>query len=204
MFFYLGIEITFGGWISSFATITKVTDKEGATVFPSIFWIFMTLFRILLAFAPGTSNTKLKILILASISSGVISILIIYSGHEELACYISSMLYGLSLSSIYPLILTFPIEAGLNLEDKQISNIVMAGVISEGVLTMSVGWMMKYFHVNSLFYSLLFFAIAMWLTRLYCLHLINKQLESMRINELGEELQKIKWSVIYQFRILQN
>ena len=130
MFFYLGIEITFGGWISSYATITKVTDNEGATVFPSIFWVFMTLFKIILAFTPGTSSTKLKILILASISSGVISILVIYSGHKELACYISSILFGVSLSSIYPLILTFPIEAGLNLEDNQISNIVMAGVIS--------------------------------------------------------------------------
>ena len=130
MFCYLGLEITFGGWISSFATLTGVTDNRGATVFPSIFWIFMTFFRILLAFAPGSSSKKLGILILANVASGIISLLIIAAGYTELTCYLSGFMYGLSMSSIYPLILTFPIEAGLSIEDNQTSNMVMAGVVS--------------------------------------------------------------------------
>ena len=147
-------------------------DKEGATVFPSIFWIFMTIFRILLAFVPGTSSRKLKVLILANALSGIISLVIIYAGHVEFACYLSSMLFGMSMSSIYPLILTVPIEAGLALEEHQTSNIVMVGMISEGVLTMCVGWLMKWFHVNMFFYSLIFFALMMWFIRLYSLYLI--------------------------------
>ena len=75
----------------------------------------MTVFRILLAFVPGTSSQKLKILILGNAFSGIIALLIIYAGHIEFACYLSSMLFGASMSSIYPLILTLPIEAGLAL-----------------------------------------------------------------------------------------
>ena len=188
MFFYLGLEITFGGWISSFATLSKVTDNEGATVFPSVFWIFMTLFRVLLAFVPGTSNNKLKILIMSNVISGILSLIIIYAGHTELACYISSALFGFSMSSIYPLILTVPIEKGLVLENTQTSNIVMAGVISEGMLTMCVGWLMKWFHVNLFFYSLIFFGLAMWFIRLYSLHLMDIQIKSLKENDVGVEL----------------
>ena len=130
MFFYLGTEITFGGWISSFATLTKVTDYRGATIFPSIFWIFMTFFRVVLAFAPGSSSKKLEYLILGNIASGIISVMIIFAGYTELTCYLSGFMYGLSMSLVYPLILTFPIEAGLSIEDSQTSNIVLAGVLA--------------------------------------------------------------------------
>ena len=39
MFFCLGLEITFAGWISSFSTLSHVTDAKGATTFPGIYWI---------------------------------------------------------------------------------------------------------------------------------------------------------------------
>ena len=81
MFFYLGMEITYGGWISSFATLTKITDNRGATVFPTIFWTFMTLFRFILIFVPGKSSSKLNILIIANIASGILSLLIVYAGY---------------------------------------------------------------------------------------------------------------------------
>ena len=80
MFFYYGTEITFGGWISSFATLTGTTDNQGATIFPTIYWGFMTLFRFLLLCIPGKGSYKAKVMIIGSILSGVISILIIYAG----------------------------------------------------------------------------------------------------------------------------
>ena len=133
----------------------------------------MTAFRIVLAFVPGTSSNKLKNLILINIVSGILCITLIYTGYVELTCYLSSVVFGLSMSILYPLILVFPIEAGLALEDSQTSNMVMSGAIAEGILTMIVGWCMKIFHVNFFFYSLLFFSLVMWFARLFCLHLID-------------------------------
>ena len=94
------------------------------------------------------------------------------------------------MSILYPLILVFPIEAGLALADSQTSNIIMTGVISEGILTMFVGWLMELFHVNMLFYSLTFFALLMWFIRRFCLHLMDQQMTSLKENELGTELQE--------------
>ena len=51
-------------------------------------------------------------------------------------------MFGVSMSSIFPLVFTFPIEAGLVIDDPQATNIATAGVIAEGVLTMLVGLMM--------------------------------------------------------------
>lgn len=72
------------------------------------------------------------------------------------------------MSSIYPLVFTYPIENGLQLLESQTTNIVMCGVVAEGVLTMLVGILMELVHVNMLFVSLSFMAMIMWLLRLYC------------------------------------
>jgi fucose permease len=188
MFLYEGLECTYGGWISSFAVLTGVTDNNGATVFPIIFWVLMTMFRIGLAFLPGKSSKKLQILIMSNILSGVITMLIIYSNHAKFACYLSGAMFGFSMSSLYPLTMTLPLEKGLNLEDNQTANILMSGVLAEGVLTMFVGWLMKWIHPNMLFYSLSAMGVMMWFIRLYCLHLMERQLEGLEKSELGEEL----------------
>ena len=49
----------------------------------------------------------------------------------------------------------------------------MAGVISEGILAMVVGWLMEMIHENMLFYSLSLFGVIMLLLRNFCMGLIN-------------------------------
>lgn len=71
------------------------------------------MFRFCLAFAPGSSSKKLKILLEGIALTGIISLALVYSGHLTLACYISGVLFGLSMSSVFPLVFTFPIEEGL-------------------------------------------------------------------------------------------
>ncbi len=73
----------------------------------------MTFFRLILAFVPGSSSKKFKILLLANIATGIISLLLIGSGYAKIACYMSALLYGLSISVLYPLIFTLPSENGL-------------------------------------------------------------------------------------------
>ena len=99
-------------------------------------------------------------------------------------------MFGVSMSLLYPLILSFPIEEGLSVEDTQTSSIIMAGVISEGILTMAVGWLMEMIHENMLFYSLSLFGVAMLLVRTFCMDLIYKQLLMLKGNDLTQELKE--------------
>ena len=175
MFLYLGLECTVGGWVSSYAVLMGVTDNKGATVFAGLFWTLKTTFMLVLTFAPGNASQKLKILIVAMGSSGIIALLMVYSGFPLMACYIGSILYGASSSSMYPLIMSFAVEEGLNIEEHQTANILIAGVLSEGVLTTLVGVLIDWIHPNMFFYCLVAFSGMMWLVYQYCFHLIHDQ-----------------------------
>ena len=75
-FIYIGEEVAFGGWISSYSVLNSVTTKQGATVFSSLFWGFMTIFRFFFAFVKGKASKKLKMLIFGQIVlTGIILIL---------------------------------------------------------------------------------------------------------------------------------
>jgi fucose permease len=175
LFLYVGMEFIYGGWISSYAVLSGVTDNQGATIFPTIFWIFMTIFRFSLAFQKSSSSQKLKSLLEGNILSGIVCLVFIYLGFVTFTCYVSGFFFGLCMSVIYPIIFTFPLENRLSLEDSQTANIVTAGVLSEGLLTMFVGLLMQWVHINVLFYSISVVAVLMWLLRKYCLHLIEQQ-----------------------------
>lgn len=133
---------------------------------------------------PGSSSEKLKWLIVSCFWSGAVSLLIIYAGYTSLACYVSGVIFGISLSSIYPLIFAFPLEHGLTIEDGQTANIVMTGVVSEGILTMFVGALMNWIHVNMLFYSLSVVALIMWFLLKGSMHLIYSQKEQLKSLQL--------------------
>ena len=76
------------------------------------------------------------------------------------------------MSLIYPLIFTYTIEGGLNIEETQTANIVVAGVLGEGILTMFAGHLMEIFGPNMLFWFIIVVAVVMWFSRYYSLLLI--------------------------------
>ena len=80
-FLDIGLEMTFGGWISSYTVIKGVATKEVATEIGSVFWLAMTLFRFILACIPGKSSSKLLTLSFGSFAAGMITIFIIGSGN---------------------------------------------------------------------------------------------------------------------------
>ncbi len=75
-FIYIGEEVAFGGWISSYSVLNGVTTKQGATMFSSLFWGFMTIFRFLFAFVKEKASKKLKILILGQIGLTVMVLIL--------------------------------------------------------------------------------------------------------------------------------
>lgn len=154
--------------------LNHIADKEGATIYPTIFWTAMTLARLVIAFLPCSSSQKLKSLILGSFFSGAISLILIYMNLLTLACYASAVLFGISLSSIYPLIFSFPLEQGFTLEDSQTTNIVTTGLISEGIMTALAGVLMHWLDLNMFFFSLCFMTLAMFVLEKYCVRLIDK------------------------------
>ena len=54
----IGEESAFGGWISSYAVIQGIQNKEDATLYGSLFWIVITMFRFIFLLLPGKPSSK--------------------------------------------------------------------------------------------------------------------------------------------------
>ncbi len=154
-----------------------MANSQTATIFPSIFWGVMTLFRFVMAFIPSSSSKKLRFLLECNLATGIISMILIKTGYALVGCYFSAAMFGFSMSVIYPLVFTLPIEGGLRLEESQTTNISMGGVVAEGLITMVVGILMEKIGIDTLFYTIILLVIIMYIDRLVCLYLIKQQLE---------------------------
>ncbi len=64
---YIGQDVSYSGWVASYAVLMNVSTKQVATYYSSIFWMFMTSFKFIFAFIKIKPSYKLKMLIKAQI-----------------------------------------------------------------------------------------------------------------------------------------
>lgn len=75
----------------------------------------MTLFRFMFAFVPGTTSDKMKYLLYGTFATSMLSLLLISSGLTHYACYLSAVLFGVSMSTLYVQVFTLSPQFGFNL-----------------------------------------------------------------------------------------
>jgi FHS family Na+ dependent glucose MFS transporter 1 len=128
---YVGMEVGYGGWISTYGTITEIGTKEQAAYSSSIFWGAISLGRVIaVPFAVRyPTSLQLRTLIYLSVISMLIAGLLILTGMKWLTVFGCSALFGLALSAIYPLLMSMPTYLGFKLTAKKTSNYVVAGAI---------------------------------------------------------------------------
>lgn len=144
-----------GGWISTYAVMTGVSDKESATIFGSMFWIAMTLFRFVFSCVSGTPEKKLLYLMIGSVIVGISVLLMISFGEVLIAVWCSSILFGVLFSVRFPLLLALPKQFGFDLLPSENSDFMICASLGEGTLAVVTGYMMNFWGVNMLFYNLL-------------------------------------------------
>jgi hypothetical protein len=89
----------------------NISTKEQATLFSSLFWIVMTLFRFIFAFVKMKPSKKLRICIYTQIIfSFFILIFVDMYGWHKFALYFAAIAYGISFSSMFGLFFVFPTE----------------------------------------------------------------------------------------------
>lgn len=128
---YVGMEVGYGGWIATYATITEVATKEQAAYSSSIFWAAISLGRVLaVPFAVRyPTSLQLRILVYCSVATMLFCNFLVLIDWKMLVVYGCSALYGLSISAIYPLIMSMPTFLGFKLTAKNTSNYVVAGAM---------------------------------------------------------------------------
>ena len=153
----VGEESAFGGWVSSYAVINGINSKESATLYGTIFWISITMFRFIFLFLPGKPSQKSAWMYAGSIFMAVSSLVVLhaYPLHGSAGLIYSSVGFGIFFSIVFPLLLSTPKEYEINLEPSDNSNFMIAASLGEGTIAVMTGYCMNFFGPDMLFYTIL-------------------------------------------------
>lgn len=100
-FIYLGIEISFGGWISTFATTLEISSEARSAYLASAFWAALTVGRLIAI--PLSVKLKPRVIIIADLALALIGYMVIaYGGNSFTNTLIGTIIIGGSFASIYP------------------------------------------------------------------------------------------------------
>lgn len=100
-FLYVGAEVTFGGWVYTYAVALRLGDEASAAYLTSAFWGAFTLGR--LAAVPLAARFSPRALLAANLLGSFISLALILASADSAAAFAAgTVALGLSLSSIFP------------------------------------------------------------------------------------------------------
>jgi FHS family Na+ dependent glucose MFS transporter 1 len=101
LFFYVGSEITFGGWIYTYATTLKLASLTGAAYLTSAFWLAFTVGR-LLSIPAATRFSPRQVIPTAVLSCLVILALGIVFSSSSTVLWLMAIGLGFCMAPIWP------------------------------------------------------------------------------------------------------
>ena len=133
-FIYIGVEISFGGWIFTYFTTSNLGPQATAYTLTSIFWLSITIGRLISV--PASSRIKEQILVSIYLLGAIISVAIIrFFPNIPIAIWVGTIGIGLSIAAIFPTTFAF-IQKKLKISGKHNGVVWAAG--SLGAMTMPV------------------------------------------------------------------
>lgn len=152
-FLYVGIEITMGGWISTYALETKLTNEVNAPLLASAFWAAFTFGR--LVAIPLAFRLRPRVILMSDLLGTLISLVILLMfPHSLVAVSLASMLLGFSVASIFPTMLAFA-ERRVNITANITSIFFFGASLGTMCLPALMGRIINYFGPMALFWTIL-------------------------------------------------
>jgi FHS family Na+ dependent glucose MFS transporter 1 len=137
LFFYVGAEITFGGWVYTYAVTLNLASAAGAAYLTSAFWLAFTIGRLISI--PAATRFTPKQVIMAALS-GCLTILalgIIFSGSSAVL-WVMALGLGFCMAPVWPTGFTLAGQS-INLTGKITSVILLGDSFGGMVLPTLVG-----------------------------------------------------------------
>jgi len=106
LFLYVGAEISYGGWVSSYTRALDLADQATAAYLTAAFWGALTLGRLLAV--PISTRVSSTAILVTSLLGCIASVMVILFGQGSMtAIWIGTLGLGLSMAAIFPTTLTF-------------------------------------------------------------------------------------------------
>jgi FHS family Na+ dependent glucose MFS transporter 1 len=124
LFFYVGAEITFGGWVYTYAVTLKLASAAGAAYLTSAFWAAFTVGR-LISIPAATRFTPKQVILTAVFSClAILALGIIFSG-SSVSLWLMAIGLGFCMAPIWPTGFTL---AGQSIEmTGKITSVILLG-----------------------------------------------------------------------------
>ena len=105
LFFYVGAEGSFGGWVFSYAVALDLAKETLAAYLTAAFWGAFTVGR--LVGIPASVRFRPRYILLADLVGSAISIAIILIWpHSLVALWVGGIAFGLAMASVFPTVLS--------------------------------------------------------------------------------------------------
>jgi len=188
---YGGAENAFGGWAASYAHEFYGLKEVQADELDSVFWIAITIGRLLSV--PLASKLSTRLLLAIDLGGGLITVLLLtFLAHfkKKILLWISTVVLGLCMASIYGAAFTVPTELKVKLSGKAASAFIVAAGIGDVGIPPIVGAMLKIVGEGALVYTLvglLSICVMVYIfVYSYGLSTMEKRLDEMELQELSQ------------------
>lgn len=101
LFLYVAAEVSFSGWVYTYATRLNLAGPAQAAYLTSLFWVALTLGRLL--GIPLALRLRPSTVLLVDLSGALLSLLLILGGREyPLLLWVGTFLLGFCMASVFP------------------------------------------------------------------------------------------------------
>jgi FHS family Na+ dependent glucose MFS transporter 1 len=136
-FAYVGTEVGYGDWLSTYSLTSGLADEKGAVLLTSLYWGAFTAGR--LVSIPLAMKLKANNLLAISLTGAVAGLgLVLFSPSVNNLMWIGTMVLGFSLSSIFPTMLTYS-ERLMSMSGKTTSWFFISGSIGSAFAPWIIG-----------------------------------------------------------------
>ncbi|MCJ7717517.1 MAG: MFS transporter [Anaerolineales bacterium] len=134
---FVGVEVGYGDWISTFAIRSGLTSETAAILLTSTYWGAFTLSR--LFSIPLAAKLKLKTILIADVVGmfAGLGLVFLFPGKIDLL-WVGTIILGFSVASLFPTMLTY-VESMLPMTGKTTSIFFVSGSIGSIILPWVIG-----------------------------------------------------------------
>jgi MFS transporter, FHS family, Na+ dependent glucose transporter 1 len=136
-FLFVGAEVSFGGWIYTYAVTLELATVTTAGYLTSVFWGALTLGRLISI--PFAARVRPRYLLLADVVGGVASLLLLLLlPGASWAVWVAAFGFGLSMANVYPTLVLLG-RRHLHLTGKITSMFMVGGSLGSMVVPWLIG-----------------------------------------------------------------
>ena len=169
----------------------RFSTKEEATIYGTIFWTAITVFRSIPSSTLRSTSQKLKLLCLLAVFGTVIGLLFIHNIDQVNGTILSAILYGISNSVLFALCYTLCKEFNMKLKPSQGSDFMLSASLGDGTVVGFAGYMISVFGPDALFYSMGIFNFLIWCLAVMVVRKLLREFEDYgRQREMEMSLRK--------------